>query len=311
MHAANTRLRLAAVVQTLAALACVVAGLYPGHLTLCLSLSVLALIAAGWLYHFDKVQTIEVRVEVPVEPLIAPRTTLIEAVNVPEPAALDPRLHSSLGELAQAIHATEQDMRLANQMAREAGGKVNASAQSIQASAKVLGELDQSMGQLAHSFDELGGQSVQISALVGSIQDIARQTNLLALNAAIEAARAGDHGRGFAVVADEVRNLSRRVTDSSAQIHQIAQSLERTADEARGGIDQLGASARSGLAQSDEALQSMQSLRDAAVARMEIVERVMGRLAGQRLLTTQVEGLLAEPAALTTSAAPARAVRHA
>jgi methyl-accepting chemotaxis protein len=51
-------------------------------------------------------------------------------------------------------------------------------------------------------------------------------------------------------------------------------------------------SARNGLAQSDEALQSMQSLRDAAVARMEIVERVMSRLAGQRLLAAQVEALL-------------------
>src|SRR5690606_23721523 len=126
------------------------------------------------------------------------------------------------------------------------------------------------MVHLAQAFNELGGQSVEITALVGSIQDIARQTNLLALNAAIEAARAGDHGRGFAVVADEVRNLSRRVADSSAQIRQIAQSLERTAGEARGGIDQLGVSARSGLAQSDDALLSMQGLRDAAAARLEI-----------------------------------------
>nr|WP_321163309.1 methyl-accepting chemotaxis protein [Pseudomonas sp. 10-1B] len=264
---------------------------YPEHLVTGLSITGLSLLVAGWLYHFERVERVEVRIEVPYEVRV-PSVPPENIAKKTETVAIDSRLRDDLQRLNRAIEDTEQDMDFANQLARDAGGKVSTSSSSIQGSAGIFKALDQSMVHLAQAFNELGGQSVEITALVGSIQDIARQTNLLALNAAIEAARAGDHGRGFAVVADEVRNLSRRVADSSAQIRQIAQSLERTAGEARGGIDQLGVSARSGLAQSDDALLSMQGLRDAAAARLEIVERIMSRLAGLRELAGKIEMML-------------------
>ena len=201
-------------------------------------------------------------------------------------------LQVKLEQLTESVLQTEEDMRFANQLARTAGDRVKASAQSMQSSAAVLEDLNLYMQRLDQVFDELGSQSMRIGAIVGSIQDIARQTNLLALNAAIEAARAGNHGRGFAVVADEVRNLSRQAADSSAQIRQIATGLEQSAEQARQGLQQLSGSTRLGLEKAGVALHSMGELQSGAVARVEVVKRIMARLAGLHDLALQAKRLI-------------------
>jgi methyl-accepting chemotaxis protein len=201
-------------------------------------------------------------------------------------------LQVKLEQLTESVLQTEEDMRFANQLARTAGERVKASTQSMQSSATVLEDLNLYMQRLDQVFDELGSQSMRIGSIVGSIQDIARQTNLLALNAAIEAARAGSHGRGFAVVADEVRNLSRQAADSSAQIRQIATGLEQSAEQARQGLQQLSGSTRLGLEKAGVALHSMGELQSGAVARVEVVERIMARLAGLHDLALQAKRLI-------------------
>lgn len=247
----------------------------------------LLLLAAVVLYHRQPVRVVEVLVQREPDPVMSSTPVPLASLPVVEPAWPGAQVKVALEHLTQVVLQTEEDMRFANQLARGAGERVQASAVSMQSSAAVLGDLDQYLQRLDQVFDELGSQSVRIGAIVGSIQDIARQTNLLALNAAIEAARAGDHGRGFAVVADEVRNLSRQAADSSAQIRQIATGLEKSAEDARQGLEQLTDSTRSGLDKAEVALQSMGELRSGAVARLEVVERVMQRLASLHELALQ------------------------
>ncbi len=133
------------------------------------------------------------------------RRTENQAANLEQTAA-------ALDEVTAAVKQTAT-------RATEANGAVGAAKGEAERAESVVKDAVAAMGEIEKS-------SVQISQIIGVIDDIAFQTNLLALNAGVEAARAGDAGKGFAVVAQEVRGLAQRSSVAAKEIKQLIAASE-------------------------------------------------------------------------------------
>ncbi len=145
-----------------------------------------------------------------------------------------------------------------------------------------------SVNESADVIAELGRQSDAISAIVGTIKDIADQTNLLALNAAIEAARAGEQGRGFAVVADEVRKLAERTTQSTQEISSMIGAIQHgTAGAVRSmqeGVERVNA----GVALSQRAGEAIGKIRQGSQQVQQDVAEIANGLREEAIASTDI-----------------------
>jgi methyl-accepting chemotaxis protein len=162
------------------------------------------------------------------------KNTQVQASSVAETSASIDQMVTSIQRVADTAKVL---LDIANRSREEVGSGIatmekatdglNRTNKSIQASAEII-------NILGHRADDIG-------KIIEVIDDLAEQTNLLALNAAIEAARAGEHGLGFAVVADEVRKLAEKSTQSTKEIADLIQSIQR---EARQAVENMEKSTR-------------------------------------------------------------------
>lgn len=144
---------------------------------------------------------------------------------------------------------------------------VQATAQSIQRLAYQFEQVESTVRRLASKSDSIG-------KVLDVIRDIADQTNLLALNAAIEAARAGEQGRGFAVVADEVRTLAQRTGQSTDEIRQMVEALQKQSRIAINSLDTNRHQVDSGVALSQQAEFSLNKIQQEMKALIDMNQSI-------------------------------------
>ena len=170
--------------------------------------------------------------------------------------------------VTQEVENADKALAIAQDNARfsEQGARVIVSA------ASKMREISDVANAAAHTIEELGAQSQQITSIVKTIREIADQTNLLALNAAIEAARAGEQGRGFAVVADEVRKLAERTSNATSEISDMINKVQTGTHSAIQEVGVMRERAAESAELASEAGKTIDSIREGAARVVEVVD---------------------------------------
>ena len=195
---------------------------------------------------------------------------------------------AAVEEVTTSIDHVADSSQETHNIARKSGELSVQGGEVVQAAAKEMGKIADSVNQSSQFIRQLGEHSNQISAIVNVIKEIADQTNLLALNAAIEAARAGEQGRGFAVVADEVRKLAERTARSTEEITAMIGSIQSGTQHAVDSMHEGSTRVTEGVTMANRAGDSMSQIKEGADQVISAVSDISSALREQSAASNQV-----------------------
>lgn len=177
---------------------------------------------------------------------------------------------SAIAQLTSAIEAVAGDANKTSELSDFANEKAQHGSNQVGKSLSVIEVLSTDMEASSGKVSELAKKVNDITKVLEVIREIAEQTNLLALNAAIEAARAGESGRGFSVVADEVRALAQRTQESTVEIEDLVNVINRSSAES---VNTMEKSTKQAIETLEIAREARGSLEEIAKAVEEIKSR--------------------------------------
>ena len=169
---------------------------------------------------------------------------------------------TAMNQMSATVEDVARNAAAAATATQKAEQQVRAGNDTVAVTRELIQRVDQENRNNVSVLSSLHAETESIGTVLEVIRGIAEQTNLLALNAAIEAARAGEQGRGFAVVADEVRTLATRTQQSTADIQNMIQRLQRGASGAVQAINITQQITNESVVQTDRVVQALNAVSD-------------------------------------------------
>jgi methyl-accepting chemotaxis protein len=218
---------------------------------------------------------------------------IVESINVlvtsaSEILATSTSLATSAAQTAMAVNQTtvtvdevRQTALISSQKAKQVSESAKRVVETSRAGQKSTEETIEGMQRIRRQVDSIADSMVRLSEqsqiigqIIATVDDLAAQSNLLAVNASIEAARAGEHGKGFAIVALEVRSLAEQSKQATRQVRNILNEIQGATTGAVMATEQGSKAVESGVRQSAQAGQSIQTLAGSVIEAANVATQI-------------------------------------
>jgi methyl-accepting chemotaxis protein len=189
---------------------------------------------------------------------------------------------AAISETTTTVEEVRQAAQLSSQKAKNLSDSAQRVAQISQSGQKAVDETIDGMNHIREQMDviaqtvvRLSEQSQSIGDIIASVTDIADQSNLLAVNAAIEAAKSGEQGKGFAVVAQEIRNLAEKSKQSTTQVRNILNDVQKATSAAVLATEQGSKAVEAGVKQSVQTREAIRILTESSAEAVQVSTQIV------------------------------------
>lgn len=218
------------------------------------------------------------------------------ATSATETATAVSQTTSTAEEVKQTAQVSAQKAGNVADIAQRAAQSAQVGRRAIDESIAGMSHVREQMELIAETVVRLSEQSQAIGEIIASVNDLAEQSNLLAVNASIEAAKAGEHGRGFAVVAQEIRSLANQSKESTGQIRNILNDIQRATTATVMAAEQGSKAVDQGVKQVNQSGDAIRTLAEsivaAAQAATQITASAQEQLIGIDQVTIAIQNIL-------------------